>query len=154
MQWPLWGFSPLICQSLASMVDLKPLVRVRIRAVIRVNITRLALELNPLQSGAVEEAGSRAKWTETPADRERKRLAKLAGVDVEGHGASSTGPEAEPDVVPTTVYSRGAGSRASKSLLEAHTDAQKKAKPAEPTGYQPFDRERDLQVPPDSLPYE
>eukprot|EP00658_Telonema_sp_P-2_P072129 TRINITY_DN6130_c0_g1_i4.p1 TRINITY_DN6130_c0_g1~~TRINITY_DN6130_c0_g1_i4.p1 ORF type:complete len:461 (-),score=91.26 TRINITY_DN6130_c0_g1_i4:13-1395(-) len=99
------------------------------------------------KSGATEEAGSRGKWTETPADRERKRLAKLAGVEMH-EPAEDTDPKHVPEDPDTTVYSRGMGNKkAKKSLLEIHQAGTKKTKKTEPApGYQPFDRERDLKI--------
>eukprot|EP00656_Telonema_subtile_P022398 TRINITY_DN23531_c0_g1_i1.p1 TRINITY_DN23531_c0_g1~~TRINITY_DN23531_c0_g1_i1.p1 ORF type:complete len:143 (-),score=46.57 TRINITY_DN23531_c0_g1_i1:119-547(-) len=104
------------------------------------------------KSGAVEEAGSRGKWTETPKEREQKRLAMLAGVNMSPDAAAALPAEERAEPTDNTVYSRGVGKRKpGKSLLEQHQATQggassKLAKGPDVSGYQPFDRERDLQI--------
>lgn len=96
----------------------------------------------------VQSRGDTSKWTDTPADRERKNLALELGIEpvpADDKGKKRPGDNSDPYAAGGEVqYSRQSTQRESNSLLEQHQKQVKKKKKVEKkTGAKPFSFNRE-----------
>ena len=90
--------------------------------------------------------GDQSVWTDTPADKQRKREAAAAG--------RAETVAKKPVVKPVTDEEREIAEAVesynkqirSEALIDIHAEKRKKTMPAESTARRPFDRERDLNI--------